>query len=123
MAYEMKDNSASLFRNDKKESEKHPDYTGSAKVHGEEMWISAWVRETKDGRKYFSISLKPKEDKQQSRGGGGRDAFREERQRSAGPNVGGSWRDKPGRDEDIPFAWLLIAGVTALLSFAGSGVV
>lgn len=61
MAYEQKDMSWSLFKNDRKESENHPDYTGSGKVGGREVWVSAWVKETKDGRKYFSGSYRFKE--------------------------------------------------------------
>lgn len=65
MAYEQKPNSGSLFKNDKKEKDTHPDYTGNALIGGEEYWISAWLKETKGGKKkFFSFSFKPKEDNQ-----------------------------------------------------------
>jgi len=51
-----------LFRNDKKESEKHPDFTGSIDVGGVDHYLSAWVKESKQGKKFFSISIKPKND-------------------------------------------------------------
>lgn len=60
MSYEQKDNSGSLFRNDHKEQEGHADYTGSAKIQGCEYYINAWVNISKNGRKYFSFSFKPK---------------------------------------------------------------
>jgi len=52
-----------LFRNDKKQSDKHPDYKGNVQVAGVEYWLSAWVNERKDGKgKYMSLSLQPKEE-------------------------------------------------------------
>lgn len=51
-----------LFRNDKKETEKHPDYTGSMDVGGVDHYLSAWLKESKQGKKFFSISIKPKND-------------------------------------------------------------
>ena len=39
-----------LFRNDRKEKETHPDYKGSCEVDGVEMWISAWIKDGKNGK-------------------------------------------------------------------------
>ena len=63
MPFEHKNNSASLFRNDRRESDNHPTHTGSGKVDGVEYWISAWVNETSAGKKFFSIKLDPKENR------------------------------------------------------------
>jgi len=56
MAYEQKNNSGSLFKNDKKQTEKQPDYNGTIKVDGKEYKLAAWIKESKSGMKYFSIS-------------------------------------------------------------------
>jgi uncharacterized protein (DUF736 family) len=61
MAYEQKDNSGSLFKNDKKETDNHPDYTGSALVGGQEVWMSAWLKTASNGKKFMSFSFKPKD--------------------------------------------------------------
>ena len=61
MAFEQKDNTGALFRNDKKEKDSHPDYTGSALIDGVDMWIAAWVKEGKNG-KFMSLSFTPKEE-------------------------------------------------------------
>jgi hypothetical protein len=61
MAYEKKDGQGSLFKNKRKETESHPDYTGSIMLSGVEHWLSAWINEGKDG-KYMKLAVgKPKE--------------------------------------------------------------
>ena len=63
MAYEMKEATGSLFKNDEKTDETHADFNGSCLIGGAEYWINAWVNTyTKDGaqRKYFKLSFRPK---------------------------------------------------------------
>lgn len=60
MAFEQKDNTGSLFNNDKKEKDTHPDMTGAIKVDGIEYYLSAWKKTTKNGDEWFSLAVKPK---------------------------------------------------------------
>jgi hypothetical protein len=62
MAYEQRDNSGSLFKNDKREKDTHPNATGQAMVDGVAYWVSAWTKESKNG-KWQSLSFKKKEEK------------------------------------------------------------
>lgn len=50
-----------LFRNDRKETETQPDFTGSIDVDGVDHYLSAWVKESKQGKKFFSLSVKAKD--------------------------------------------------------------
>lgn len=54
-------NKGVLFKNDRKTTENHPDYTGKLDVGGQEFWLSAWIKEGQRG-KFMSLSVKPKED-------------------------------------------------------------
>ena len=63
MAYEIRPNSGSLFKNEK-QKENHPDYKGSAMINGVEMWMSAWLKTGGNGTKFMSFSFQPKEQQQ-----------------------------------------------------------
>jgi hypothetical protein len=63
MAYEVKDNSGSIWINDRKDQDTHPDRAGSAKIGGVDYWVNGWLRKTSDGKPYLSLSFKPKQDK------------------------------------------------------------
>lgn len=59
--YEQKDNSGVLFKNDKRETENHPDYKGNIRVAGVDYWLSSWINTSKNGVKYMAVSVQPKE--------------------------------------------------------------
>lgn len=54
---QQRDNSGALFKNDRKEKDTHPDYTGTCIVSGKQLRLSAWLRESQNGKKYFSIAF------------------------------------------------------------------
>ena len=37
-------NRGSIWKNDKRESDKHPTHTGSINIDGKEYWLNGWVR-------------------------------------------------------------------------------
>lgn len=80
-------NSGVLFKNDKKTTDKHPDYNGSINIDGKEYWLSSWIKQGQKG-KFMSLSVKPK-DAQQTRAP------------AAKPAGGGGFDDM---DDDVPFS-------------------
>jgi len=61
------ENSGLLAKNDKQGNESRPDYRGSINVDGREYWLSAWIKQGRDGtklagQKYMSLSVKPKDE-------------------------------------------------------------
>lgn len=84
--YTTRDLSGALFKNKRKTTDRHPDYTGTASINGKELQISAWLNTSKAGEKYMSLTF-------------------QERQMDQGPNP----RNSAGPtsfddfDDDIPF--------------------
>ena len=63
MAYEQRDNSGSLFKNNKKTQDNHPDYTGSAMVDGKPKRLAAWLKKSQKGLTYMSVSIRDDEER------------------------------------------------------------
>jgi hypothetical protein len=58
MAYEMRPSSGSLFKNDKKTTDKHPNLKGRVMLpNGEERWLSAWTKKTNAGETWVSLQI------------------------------------------------------------------
>lgn len=55
-------NRGSLFKNEKKTEEKHPDLNGSINIEGTDYWISGWSKVSKGGQKFISLSVRPKQE-------------------------------------------------------------
>lgn len=54
-------NSGTLFKNDRKEKDNHPDYKGQINIDGVEYWLSSWIKVSKTGTKFMSLSVQPKD--------------------------------------------------------------
>jgi uncharacterized protein (DUF736 family) len=54
-----------LFRNDKNGNEKAPDYRGSCEIDHVQYWVSSWIRTSKAGQKFMSLSFERKKPAQQ----------------------------------------------------------
>ena len=66
MAYEQRDDSGALFKNDKEGNENRPDYTGNCMVNGKEMRIAAWIKEASTGIKFMSLNFSEPQEKSNS---------------------------------------------------------
>jgi len=61
VAYEKKDLSFAIFKNKNMKNDKSPTLTGYVVVNNEEYWLNGFTGTDKNGDKYISGSLKPKE--------------------------------------------------------------
>ncbi len=55
--YELRDDNGNLFLNKKKKSENSPDWSGKMKLNGQEFYLSAWEKKTKNGEVFYSVKL------------------------------------------------------------------
>lgn len=81
MSYETKNNSGSLFKNDKREKDSHPNAKGKALIDGQWFWVSSWTKETRDGAKWQSLSFQPFTDEQVAKYAGGQQGGNQKTQR------------------------------------------
>lgn len=102
MAYEKKDMSGSLFRNERKETDNHPDWAGYIIIGGVEYWLNGWEKSGAKGL-FFSLAAKPKQERaaEIKRGYQGKEPGMYGREPDDGDARGGS---AAALDDEIPFA-------------------
>tara|TARA_R100001510_G_scaffold57558_1_gene66155 strand:- start:4375 stop:4566 length:192 start_codon:yes stop_codon:yes gene_type:complete len=59
MPYEQKDDTFTIFTNDKM-NEKQPDYTGQGKIGGREVKVAGWIKIGQSGTEYISFKVEEK---------------------------------------------------------------
>lgn len=50
-------NKGVLFRDENRKNDRSPEYTGTINVRGDDFKLSAWIRESKNGKKFLSLAL------------------------------------------------------------------
>ena len=93
MAYEMRPGQGSLFRNEKKTTDKHPSLKGKVMLpNGEVRWVSGWTKKTAAGDTWVSLAIG---DLVQQQGGG---MVLDDHNQAKGNGY-----QPQGGDDDIPF--------------------
>ena len=54
---EQKNNTGAIFKNNYKKTDSQPDYKGKAVIDGVEKEVALWLKESKNGVKYFSAAF------------------------------------------------------------------
>jgi hypothetical protein len=54
-------NRGTLFKNDRRTTDRDRDFSGSINVDGKDYWLSGWRKKSKAGQPYLSLSVKVKE--------------------------------------------------------------
>jgi len=57
MAYEKKEGDISIFKNNFKNAKNQPDYKGSYRKNGRDYQVALWIKEDKNGKKFFTGKL------------------------------------------------------------------
>ena len=55
-----RDNSGVLFKSDKQDNERAPHYKGNIMVDGKDYWLSAWIKDGKNG-KFMGLAVSPRD--------------------------------------------------------------
>jgi hypothetical protein len=98
MAYEMKPDTGSLWMNERKQSDTHPDRTGSALIDGVEYWVNGWLKESTKG-KYLSLAFKRKDAAREPSKPAPKQNYDRARAAAGAPRDTGTFED----DSTIPF--------------------
>ncbi|HMF20574.1 MAG TPA: hypothetical protein VKG24_00390 [Pseudolabrys sp.] len=53
-------NRGALFRDEEKHKDTDRDYSGTINIEGHEFWLSGWIKTSKKGTRFLSLSVKPK---------------------------------------------------------------
>ena len=56
-----KTNTGALFKQDMQGNESWSDYQGSLNVEGKEYWLNAWIKTSKKGQKFMSVTVRAKD--------------------------------------------------------------
>lgn len=54
---EQKNNTGAIFKNNYKKTDAQPDYKGKALIDGVEKEVALWLKESKNGVKYFGAAF------------------------------------------------------------------
>lgn len=62
-------NTAIAFLNEQKESDKHPDFSGTVNIEGKEYWLNLWKNKSKNGKKFLKGKVEPKDQSKSTKRG------------------------------------------------------
>lgn len=93
MAYEQKDNTGSLFKNERREKDTHPHARGSALIDGVWYWMDGWTNTDRNGNKYQSLKFKRKDAQQPAQGSARGQPYAAAKGNAPAPDL----------DDEIPF--------------------
>jgi hypothetical protein len=121
MAFTQRDNTGTLFKNDRRTEDKHPNAKGKALIGGVWYWMSAWTKQGNEGP-FQSLAFEEMTADQAAKYTGGGNGQQRQQQQNSQParqpqrNVTGGQRQRGGSafsepapslknlpDDDIPF--------------------